>query len=153
MAPSNYTGVCNDCRQTTQIVCNDRCRQCVRNNNNAYSARNREKLNSRSRRLRTGWSPEAFKDAWVSQGGKCKICTLPMKDHGVYGRSVMADHFEPAVNKKIPRDLLCSSCNKGLGHFGDNLIILRRAADYVHGWYKKYNRSLDEEESRNAGGR
>jgi hypothetical protein len=68
-----------------------------------------------------GISRAEFEDLLLSQEGKCKICqrkmNRPHTDH---------DHISGRV-----RGLLCSTCNSGLGCFGDIPEFLRRAADYL----------------------
>ncbi len=59
-----------------------------------------------------------------AQRGKCAICERPMKDR----RATTIDHCH--VTKRV-RGLLCTRCNPGLGFFGDDPKLLRRAAVYV----------------------
>jgi hypothetical protein len=70
-----------------------------------------------------GISRVEFNDLFLSQEGKCRICqrkmNRPHTDH---------DHVSGRV-----RGLLCSTCNTGLGSFGDMPEVLRRAADYLEG--------------------
>lgn len=55
-----------------------------------------------------------------AQGGVCAICrTAP---------AVHVDHDH--VTGKV-RGMLCFSCNAALGHFKDDPVVLRRAADYL----------------------
>ena len=61
-----------------------------------------------------------------SQNGKCAICTKPFSKERL--RNLVIDHNH--TTGKI-RGLLCQACNKGLGFFGDNVILLLRAIRYM----------------------
>ena len=70
---------------------------------------------------------QAMHDA---QDGKCAICGRPetaTRDGKVKWLAVDHDH---GPSQRI-RDLLCVSCNVGLGNFGDDPTRLRAAADYL----------------------
>lgn len=69
---------------------------------------------------RYGIDTETFLRMIDDQNGKCALClTKPAKhlDH---------DH----VTGKI-RAVLCFSCNRGLGKFGDDPIVIRNAIEYL----------------------
>jgi hypothetical protein len=61
------------------------------------------------------------------QNGCCAICEKEM----VMGSACHLDHCH---NTGVIRALLCSSCNRGLGYFYDNIKILENAKKYL----KKY---------------
>jgi allantoicase len=69
---------------------------------------------------RYGIDTAAFKQMVDEQGGLCAIC--------LKAPAVHLDHDH--LTGKI-RGVLCFSCNRGLGKFGDSPLILRRAAAYV----------------------
>lgn len=78
-----------------------------------------------------GITPEYYARMHAEQNGLCAICQMPetMVRHGkVEGLSVDHCHTKGHV-----RALLCSNCNNGLGRFGDDPAVLRRAADYLDG--------------------
>ncbi len=58
----------------------------------------------------------------IAQGYKCAICDTDITN-------------KPCIDHKhksdIIRGLLCSNCNAGLGHLGDNPYVLRKAATYI----------------------
>ena len=58
------------------------------------------------------------------QGGKCAICERTETSKRMF--DVDHDHITRAV-----RGLLCSSCNRVLGHAHDSAERLRKAADYL----------------------
>jgi hypothetical protein len=66
-----------------------------------------------------------------AQGGKCKICGLPIEFGGrsaTVGAHVDHDHITGVV-----RGILCATHNTSLGKFNDDPVLLRRAADYLEG--------------------
>ena len=66
-------------------------------------------------------------DQWntllIEQNGRCSICFNTMQNPHV-------DHCHDTGNI---RGLLCSSCNRGLGYFGDNPETLKIALAYLRG--------------------
>ena len=73
---------------------------------------------------RYGITREEYDRLLVSQHGCCAICgTAPQSD-----RVLDVDHCHTT---NCIRGLLCGPCNRGLGHFQDDLTRLRAAADYL----------------------
>src|SRR5438132_8018897 len=66
---------------------------------------------------------EVYRAKVRAQGGVCAICGGPPGK-----RSLNVDHDH--VTGKI-RDLLCPTCNVGLGGLRDDPLLLRKAADYI----------------------
>jgi len=68
-----------------------------------------------------GVTPERYNEMLVESEGRCAIChrsfDTPFIDH---------DH----ETKKV-RELLCRSCNSGLGMFGDGIEIVENALAYL----------------------
>ncbi|AXC33618.1 endonuclease VII [Mycobacterium phage Michley] len=64
---------------------------------------------------------EAIKEA---QGGKCAIC---QRATGAY-KALAVDHDH---RTGYDRGLLCSTCNKMLGHARDEIAFFERAIDYL----------------------
>ncbi len=62
----------------------------------------------------------------AEQGGVCAVCLQPLSDARGYSPHVDHDH----VTGKV-RGVLCFACNSGLGHFKDNLTIMRAAISYL----------------------
>lgn len=76
-----------------------------------------------------GLTGEQYGAKLAAQHGLCAICGKPetVIVHGSpKAMSVDHDHETGSI-----RDLLCNACNHGLGHFGDDPIRLRAAADYI----------------------
>lgn len=66
-----------------------------------------------------------------SQNWECAICRAPQSELE-QGLVVDHDHVTGTV-----RMLLCTGCNIGLGHFADDVVRMRRAAEYIELWSKQ----------------
>jgi hypothetical protein len=89
--------------------------------------RERKLASRRTRKLmasleKYGIPIEAYERMLASQNGRCRIC---QRD---FSRAPCFDHDH--VTGEL-RGLLCDRCNTGIGHFKDNPVWLRRAADHV----------------------
>jgi hypothetical protein len=88
-----------------------------------YAATRRGIINARSRARKYGISMGAFNLMCLEQRGRCAICeTLPVK------KALDVDH--DAATKQI-RGLLCQVCNKALGAFKHDIVLLRAAIEYL----------------------
>lgn len=87
------------------------------------SARSRRRyLRSRGRHAkRYGLSTAQFDAFVLGQEGRCAICRAEL-------RKLNVDHCH---DSERVRGLLCTTCNTGLGKFGDDPTVLRRAAAYL----------------------
>lgn len=68
-----------------------------------------------------GVTVELWTAMLIAQSGRCDICGDPM-----ISPAVDHDHATGEV-----RSLLCSPCNTGLGHLGDDVVRLQAAIDYL----------------------
>ncbi len=94
----------------------------VRRRERLYRTKNAAELRAKTRQRATGYTAEEYRAAFVSQGGRCKLC-------GETPRGPLhADHSHQSGEK---RGLLCVRCNTGLGLFRDNPVLLARAVQYV----------------------
>lgn len=79
-----------------------------------------------------GITNEEFDLLWITFKGRCAICNnileMPSSGKGQNLKSVCVDHDHKTGNI---RGLLCSGCNKGLGLFKDDPLILVKAKEYV----------------------
>ena len=66
---------------------------------------------------------DVYRAKLAAQNGLCAICGGPPGK-----RSLNVDHDH--VNGRV-RDLLCATCNVGIGVMRDNPELLRKAADYI----------------------
>lgn len=71
-------------------------------------------------------TPEGYGELLEKQAGCCAICGRRAQDSTGKILSVDHDHETGRV-----RGLLCSHCNRGLGHFLDSEHLLRAAAAYL----------------------
>lgn len=76
-------------------------------------------------RKQYGISTEQFAELLEFQGGGCAICAKPIEN---IRRRMNIDH-DHETNKV--RGILCTGCNTGLGHLGDNIDGLKRALYYL----------------------
>jgi hypothetical protein len=97
----------------------------------AWRARNVVKLSLLKRKWRYGLAAEQFTAMLDHQDYRCAICYLPFDpEAGIDAIHVDHDHATDTV-----RGLLCGPCNRGLGHFYDDPMRLRTAADYIERWH------------------
>ena len=67
-----------------------------------------------------GLSIEQYEQMLLLQNGLCLLCINPAE---------VVDHCH---NTNKVRGLLCHACNKGLGHFKDNIETLEKAIKYLN---------------------
>ena len=72
-----------------------------------------------------GITKKDYNKSFLIQEGKCAICGVHQKD---LKRKLFVDHNHKTG--KV-RDLLCSKCNFGLGHFNDDPWLLEKAIKYL----------------------
>jgi len=87
--------------------------------------KNKDAIRAKDRAIRRrklyGLSEQKYQEMLSSSGGLCAICKKP------YGRpNIDHDHETGLV-----RDILCRSCNSGLGNFNDNVDVMRMAIAYL----------------------
>ena len=79
------------------------------------------------RMARYGITPDSFKRMLKEQNNKCKICLVEF-DELIPNQKINVDHCH--TTNQV-RGLLCSLCNRGLGHFKDNTKTLTKAINYL----------------------
>lgn len=89
-----------------------------------YCKNNKDRALARYRGQRYGLSEDDYKKMLSEQEYKCLICGGSILGH----RKASVDHCH--VTDKI-RGLLCSGCNRGIGLFKDNPILVDKAAAYL----------------------
>lgn len=62
-----------------------------------------------------------------TQNNACAICQTPLNSHGTY------THTDHCHKTGRVRGILCTNCNRGLGHFKDNMNFLENAIKYLKG--------------------
>lgn len=76
-------------------------------------------------RRQYGISMQEFTELLEFQKGGCAICNKPID---ALRRRMNIDHCHETNEV---RGILCSGCNTGLGHLGDNVEGLKKAIDYL----------------------
>ena len=97
-----------------------------------YIEKNKEKIAASRRKRAYGLLPEDYDDMLKKQNNKCKICLVDFNDEALTftdGRCIASVDHCHTTNKV--RGLLCSLCNRGLGHFKDNIKLLTQAINYL----------------------
>ncbi len=117
-----------------------RCKPCASSYESGYYAskdpqwkerrrkKNQEKFDSRwhkNYRLESKYNItlDIFEEMYYNQSGCCDICATPVPDD-----EIRVDHCHTTGRV---RALLCHNCNTGLGHFKDNVELLKRAQVYL----------------------
>jgi hypothetical protein len=77
----------------------------------------------------SGWTLDEWNEAFRTQAGKCAICRRGLDATAT--RSASAAHADHDHTTGDKRELLCSNCNRGVGCFLDDPILLRAAAEYI----------------------
>ena len=73
---------------------------------------------------RYGVSPEEYQTKLKDQNSCCKICNRIME----------SPHIDHDHETNQVRDLLCRTCNLGIGHLQDDVLIVERALEYLKKW-------------------
>ena len=92
-----------------------------------YNEKNKEKIAASRRKRAYGLLPEDYDDMLKKQNNKCKICLVEF-DELIPNQKINVDHYH--TTNQV-RGLLCSLCNRGLGHFKDNTERLTKAINYL----------------------
>lgn len=108
------------------------CKSCVNERNLAYYHSSLEKKDAhhksaRKSRYKThyGISLEDYDEMLLAQDGVCAICRGLETSKRMF---LSVDHCH--TSGKV-RGLLCSNCNRGLGSFKDQEVLLHKAIDYL----------------------
>jgi hypothetical protein len=113
----------SDFRKNTQTKTGHdyKCKLCVSID---YNNSPKKKELARKRHLKHKYNIDVnlYDKMYKSQNGECAICHI--KSDNI----MSVDHCH---NTGDIRGLLCSNCNNGLGHFKDNIDILKKAIDYL----------------------
>ncbi|MGH2795708.1 MAG: endonuclease VII domain-containing protein [Actinomycetota bacterium] len=120
---------CPDCGETKPLTDFPRNRRCKDGRHaywmpcrNARGHETRQRLYGGSRHChltrRYGISAARAQTLIEEQGGVCAIC-----------RERAPDHVDHAHATGTVRGMLCLPCNTGLGHFNDDVVLMRQAID------------------------
>lgn len=71
-----------------------------------------------------GITPQEYENLLIVQKYKCSICKTALMGGG-------QTHLDHDHKTKKIRGMLCTNCNRALGHFKDNVNILKEAIEYL----------------------
>ena len=111
----------DNCYWKETIPCTDRA-EWMRN----YRKKNPQKFKEYELKRRLGLPFEDYELMVNNQNNLCAICKQPEKFNG----SLAVDHCHESGDV---RGLLCTNCNRGLGHFKDSVEVLNNAIKYLEG--------------------
>lgn len=124
-------GTCNECNNKTSSVKYTICVNCRK-------VKNKRKIPldqyARNWHLIKKYNidSDGFNVLWQAFKGKCGICNInlqmPQNGKGQPRNAAVIDHDHVSGNL---RGLLCNSCNKALGLFNDDVILLRSAMNWI----------------------
>jgi hypothetical protein len=121
---------------TQKAVLRSDCKECCSARARKWFADNPERANDNRRRwnLRDAYdlTPQQYIDILRAQGGVCAICGK--SESGIVRRghaSAVRMSVDHCHDSGRVRGLLCNRCNRAVGLFGDDPIVLRRAISYL----------------------
>jgi hypothetical protein len=88
-------------------------------------------------RSRYGIDDRQYETMFMGQQGCCLICERPEQGEPL-SRRLAVDH---CAETKIVRALLCHKCNRGLGLFLHDPVLLKKAAAYLEDYYAQRQRT------------
>jgi Recombination endonuclease VII len=77
-----------------------------------------------------GWTLERYNEKFLEQKGLCAICGNPASTCRFGLLDADHEHTDPPT----PRGLLCNMCNRGVGIFKDDPVLLEKAAEYIRSY-------------------
>lgn len=124
-------GICKDCNKNTSSKYVTRCRSCFKQHVTPKISR-QEYSRFWQTNKKYGIDKSGFEVLWIAFRGKCGICDAeliqPTEGKGQPRNACVIDHDHITGNI---RGLLCNSCNKGLGLFNDDVVLLRSAINWM----------------------
>ena len=113
-----------------------RCAVCDREARESYRIANKDRFREVARnktiRHKYGIEPDEYDKMLKSQSGVCAICGTDnpngSRSRSTYLLNLAIDHCHKTGRI---RGLLCNNCNRGIGLLGDDVIVLRRAIEYL----------------------
>lgn len=90
-----------------------------------YYKNNKDSLRDYKFRITYGISLAEYEELLKQQNNVCKICKQECKS----GRKLSVDHSH--TTEKV-RGLLCLNCNRAIGNFNDDVVLLQKAIKYLN---------------------
>lgn len=96
-----------------------------------YYNRSKEKTKARELKKSYNITLDQYLKMLLEQDNKCAICKRPEKAIHFQTKEVRRLAVDHCHKTGSVRDLLCSSCNRGIGSFEDNIEFLTKAIEYL----------------------
>ena len=134
-ARASHVVTCRDCgrQRTPREMSRSKpsiCKTCSTARTRAWAEANPDEWERHRRKSylkqKYGITPERYDDMLAAQGGVCAVCGTPPEDPRGYRMHVDHCHDTGRV-----RGILCGSCNRGMGNFGDDIARLEAAIRYL----------------------
>ena len=125
-------GVCSKCGPM-DLTLEGFCAERARNNRRSYTP---EQIRDKMYLDKFGITLEQYNEMREEQNYSCKICQRHESEFAV---SMAVDHDHSCCSErkrscgKCIRGLLCSNCNRGIGHLMEDIVIMERSIQYVKG--------------------
>lgn len=91
-----------------------------------YRNDNKETIRNRKYVKKYGITINQYNEMFEEQKGCCKICGTHQNE---LNKRLVIDHCHET---NLVRGLLCDKCNRGIGHFNDNVELLLTAIKYLN---------------------
>ena len=108
------------------------CKQCATANTRRYHQRRmiedlayKEAKRNNYIKCKYGITALEYEAKLVAQDYLCAICKVKLLSHG------SGTHLDHCHKTGKLRAMLCTNCNRGLGHFKDSILFLQNAIDYL----------------------
>lgn len=109
--------------------CKPCCSQLTKKIYHQHTVEQRENFRSNSRKARLkreyGITVERYQELLKEQNFMCVICTTPLREGDPN------THIDHCHKSGVIRGILCTNCNRGLGHLKDSMEILEKAIRYL----------------------
>lgn len=126
-SPSTTSAVCRPCRAEYRRGWYERNTQAAKAYSSRWKRANPGAARDAQRRYKYGLTPGSYTAMLRAQGGGCAVCAAPPPADA----SLHVDH-DHATGQV--RGLLCDLCNRGLGYYRDDPLLLEAAAAYLRRW-------------------
>ena len=113
-------------RLRTRLATDDEYAERIRSQARRRYAANPKQKRSTQLKTNYGITLDDYHKMYTEQNGQCAVCSENKTDNGRGGLVVDHCHESGAVRK-----LLCTHCNKGLGHFRDDVQRMVKAIEYL----------------------
>lgn len=120
----NPRNTCIKCRQSARVFTPEQ-RKKRREKQKEWAIENKDKTRFDSIKRKYGLSKGGYDDLYRKQKGLCAICLKQFK-------GTKQTHVDHCHKTNKVRGLLCSKCNPAIGLFGDDVLTLSRAIDYIN---------------------